>query len=81
MRRLGWLIVPLMVVLMGCNNLSPVVREGVIKADELATQNEVIVEKLVLNRVAVTEDEEVKAIRTARLLKTLTSLVKEGVGQ
>ena len=47
-------------------------RELVVKADELATQNEAIVEKLVLDREAVTDDEEVTAIYNARALKLVT---------
>ena len=82
MRR--WLIPVLAASLFlgGCQSAVMVKgRELVVKADELATQNEAIVEKLVLDREAVTEDEEVTAIYNARALKlvtgTLSAVLKE----
>lgn len=55
-------------------------REIVGKADDLATENEAIVEQLVFNRQSVTEDQEVIAIRNARALKVLTGALADVVG-
>jgi len=78
MRR--WMLPMLAVILIlglcvcGCQTSVGVkAQELIVRADDLATQNETIVEKLVLDREAVTEDEEVTAIYNARLLKLVTS--------
>lgn len=83
MRRLIGILVVLMLCLglAGCAEFKGQARTIVAEADNLATQNAAIVEKLVLDRQSVTEDEEVIAIRNSRALKVLTGALVDVVGE
>lgn len=73
------MIVCLVALVAGCAQFKDRTREIVVKADNLATENEAIVEKLVLDRQSVTADEEAIAIRNARALKILTGTLADVV--
>jgi len=83
MRQLLVLVLVAMLGCVGCSgfqeHIPNAVVEGVVLVDELATENEAIVERLVIDRANVTEDEEVIAIRNARALKILTKVLRKGV--
>jgi len=78
------LALALCVCLAGCSAFSGALFDAkektaalVVKADDLAAENEAIVERLVLERASVTEDEEVTAIRNARALHVITGTVRK----
>jgi len=70
MRRIVMLLFVLLlsISLAGCSGISEKVKMGVVAIDEIASDNEAVVEKLCTNPEAVTEDEKVTAIRNARII-------------
>ena len=65
---------------LGCKTATQTAKDAVILVDEKAQENEAVVEKLCLDPDSVTEDERVEAIRTARLISTLTAKLRNVLG-
>lgn len=69
--------------IVGCgmwNAVTDTAKDAVILVDEKAQENEVVVEKLCVDPDSVTEEEKIDAIRTARLISTLTANLRELLG-
>ncbi len=70
-------VVMVAVLTIGCQGVSDKVKTAVVALDQVAENNEVIVEKLCVDASQVTEAEKIEAIRNARIIHMATNELRK----